>query len=58
MEVGTSECFCGDEIMEKGCTEAKSVKVMRVLFADDRTIVGEMRELVKGLREINRVTKE
>ena len=50
--------FAGAESWERGCTEAKSVRVTSALFADDTTIVCKKGELQEGVREVKRVIGE
>ena len=47
--------FAGNASWEKGCSEAKSVRLTSALFADDTTIVGLKGELNEGTEEVKRV---
>jgi hypothetical protein len=47
--------FAGESSWERGCTEAKSVRITSALFADDTTIVGVKGEIEEGVRVVKNV---
>ena len=47
--------FSGNASWEKGCSEAKGVRLTSALFVDDTTIVGMKGELNEGTEVVKRV---
>ena len=47
--------FAGIASWEKGCSEAKGVRLTSTLFADDTTIVGMKGEMNEGTEVVKRV---
>lgn len=47
--------FAGEHAWERGCTEAKEVRVTSALFADDTTIVGTKGEIDESVRRVKGV---
>ena len=47
--------FAGEQGWERGCTEAKEMKVSSALFADDTTILGVKGEMDESVRRVKEV---
>ena len=55
MYVDTWGFVAGNASREKGCSEAKGVRLTSALFADDTTIVGMKGEMNEGTEVVKRV---
>ena len=49
--------FAGGKSWESGSSEAKSVRIRELLFADDTTLVGEHVEMERGVEEVKEVMR-